>query len=69
MFDLTSRESYKNTPNWHRDINKVAECIPIVMIGNKVDVKDKKVKARQITYHRKKNLAYFDVSSLSNYQY
>ena len=37
--------------------------------GNKVDQKDRKVKARQITFHRKRNLQYFDISAKSNYQY
>jgi GTP-binding nuclear protein Ran len=37
--------------------------------GNKVDVKDRKVKAKQITFHRKKNLQYYDISAKSNYQF
>ncbi|BHF72741.1 hypothetical protein SprV_0401581200 [Sparganum proliferum] len=41
MFDVTSRVTYKNVPNWHRDL---------------VDIKDRKVKAKSITFHRKKNL-------------
>merc|ERR1711959_17919 len=53
MFDVTSRITYKNVPNWHRDIVRVCENIPIVLVGNKVDVKDRKVKAKQITFHRK----------------
>jgi len=28
----------------------------MVLVGNKVDVKDRKVKAKTITFHRKKNL-------------
>jgi GTP-binding nuclear protein Ran len=27
------------------------------------------VKARQITFHRKRNLQYYDISAKSNYQY
>ena len=69
MFDVTSRITYKNVPRWHRDIIRVCENIPIVLIGNKVDVKDRKVKAKQITYHRRHNLQYFDVSAKSNYQF
>merc|ERR1719258_606585 len=38
MFDVTSRITYKNVPNWHRDIVRVCENIPIVLVGNKVDV-------------------------------
>lgn len=56
MFDVTSRVTYKNVPNWHRDLVRVCENIPIVLCGNKVDIKDRKVKAKTITFHRKKNL-------------
>ena len=43
MFDVTSRITYKNVPNWHRDLVRVCENIPIVLVGNKVDVKERKV--------------------------
>lgn len=56
MFDVTSRVTYKNVPNWHRDLVRVCEGIPIVLCGNKVDIKDRKVKAKTIVFHRKKNL-------------
>ena len=36
---------------------------------NKVDIKDRKVKAKQITFHRKKNLQYYDISAKSNYNF
>jgi GTP-binding nuclear protein Ran len=51
MFDVTSRATYKNVPIWHRDIVRVCENIPIVLVGNKVDVMDRKVKPKQITFH------------------
>jgi GTP-binding nuclear protein Ran len=38
-------------------------------VGNKVDIKDRKVKAKQITFHRKKNLQYYDISAKSNYNF
>eukprot|EP01100_Stratorugosa_tubuloviscum_P005351 TRINITY_DN239_c1_g1_i1.p1 TRINITY_DN239_c1_g1~~TRINITY_DN239_c1_g1_i1.p1 ORF type:complete len:214 (+),score=91.54 TRINITY_DN239_c1_g1_i1:166-807(+) len=69
MFDVTSRITYKNVPNWHRDLVRVCENIPIVLVGNKVDIKDRKVKAKQITFHRKKNLQYYDISAKSNYNF
>ncbi|KAB0381474.1 hypothetical protein FD755_003391 [Muntiacus reevesi] len=58
MFDVTSRVTYKNVPNWHRDLVRVGENIPIVLCGNKVDIKD-----------RKKNLQYYDISAKSNYNF
>jgi len=69
MFDVTSRVTYKNVPNWHRDLVRVCETIPIVLCGNKVDVKERKVKAKTITFHRKKNLQYYDISAKSNYNF
>ncbi|XP_038056996.1 GTP-binding nuclear protein Ran-like [Patiria miniata] len=69
MFDVTSRVTYKNVQNWHRDVTRVCENIPIVLCGNKVDIKDRKVKAKTITFHRKKNLQYYDISAKSNYNF
>jgi len=69
IFDVTSRMTYKNVPNWHRDLVRVCENIPIVLCGNKVDIKDRKVKPKQITFHRKKNLQYYDISAKSNYNF
>lgn len=94
MFDVTSRVTYKNVPNWHRDLVRVCENVPIVLCGefiqittsgrtelitkflcyslipgNKVDIKDRKVKAKSIVFHRKKNLQYYDISAKSNYNF
>merc|ERR1711985_189678 len=69
MFDVTSRITYKNVPNWHRDLVRVCENIPIVLTGNKVDVKNRQVKPKQVTFHRKKNLQYHEISAKSNYNY
>lgn len=69
MFDVNSRITYKNVPTWHRDLTRVCEGIPIVLCGNKVDVKERKVKAKSITFHRKKNLQYYDISAKSNYNF
>ncbi|KAJ3127269.1 GTP-binding nuclear protein gsp1/Ran [Nowakowskiella sp. JEL0407] len=69
MFDVTARITYKNVPNWHRDLVRVCDNIPIVLCGNKVDIKERKVKAKTITFHRKKNLQYYDISAKSNYNF
>eukprot|EP00753_Platysulcus_tardus_P010835 PLAT3097.1.p1 GENE.PLAT3097.1~~PLAT3097.1.p1 ORF type:complete len:234 (+),score=112.25 PLAT3097.1:54-704(+) len=69
MFDLTSRITYKNVPNWHRDLVRVCDAIPMVLVGNKVDVRDRKVKARSINFHRRRDLQYYDVSAKSNYNF
>ncbi|GAM24626.1 hypothetical protein SAMD00019534_078010 [Acytostelium subglobosum LB1] len=69
MFDVTSRMSYKHCPNWYSDLRRVCEDIPIVLCGNKVDVKDRHVKPSMITFHRKNGLAYYDISAKSNYNF
>ena len=66
MFDVTARVTYKNVPNWHRDLVRVCENIPIVLCGNKVDIKDRKVKAKAIVFHRKKNLQVCENAQLPN---
>ena len=69
MFDLTSRISYKNVQTWHKDLTRICDNIPIVLVGNKADVKERKLKASQIIFHRRRNLQYYNVSAKSNYQY
>ncbi|KAG6436529.1 hypothetical protein SASPL_101430 [Salvia splendens] len=45
MFDVTARLTCKNVPTWHRDLCRYvlpwSENIPIVLCGNKVDVKNR----------------------------
>ena len=70
MFDVTSRITYKNIPVWYKDIVRICgENIPIVLVGNKVDDKNRKVKAKQILFARKHGIQYFDISAKSNYQF
>ena len=69
MFDLISRITYQNVPNWHQELVRVCQNIPIVLCGNKVDVKDRKLNAKSIVYHRKTNMQYYDLSARSNYNF
>ncbi|ELR12971.1 GTPbinding nuclear protein Ran, putative [Acanthamoeba castellanii str. Neff] len=69
MFDVTDRLTYRHLQKWYTDLSRVCEKIPVVICGNKVDVKDRKVKPKDITFHRKKNLQYYDISAKSNYNF
>jgi len=78
MFDVTSLVTYKQVADWHRTICRVTPqlcegrdggLVPIVLCGNKVDVKDRKVLPKMITFHRRKNLQYYDISAKSNYNF
>ena len=41
----------------------------IILTQFQVDIKERKVKAKAITFHRKKNLQYYDISAKSNYNF
>jgi GTP-binding nuclear protein Ran len=65
MFDLSSRPTYKNVPNWYRDATRVTGTdVPIILCGNKVDLPEEELKVapKTITFHRKKNIPYFETS-------
>lgn len=72
MFDVCSRVSYRAIPAY---VASVQADLPVAICGNKVDSRDRKVLAQNITYHRDLQLfrsgsmAYYEVSSKSNYQY
>jgi len=64
MFDVTSRCTYKKIPLFYRDLQRgCGNALPMYLCGNQVDVRDRKVKARQITFHRKTGLEYCDISA------
>ncbi|THU64976.1 hypothetical protein C4D60_Mb01t32230 [Musa balbisiana] len=69
VFDVPARLTYENVPTWHRDLCRFYENIPIVLCGNKVDVKNRQVKAKQVTFHRTKNIQYYEISAKSNYNF
>ncbi|CAO3616952.1 unnamed protein product [Mucor hiemalis] len=62
MFNVTSRITYKNVPNWHCDLS-VSVRTSLLFFA------ERKVKAKTITFHRKKNLQYYDISAKSNYNF
>src|SRR3989338_8557028 len=68
MFDVTSRQSYKNIPKHFQSIFSAnADTIPLILLGNKVDCRQRAVLPKHITFHRKKNMQYYDISAKSNY--
>lgn len=71
MFDVTSRISYRNVPNWLREITQACGAMPIVLVGNKIDVnlKNRQVKPKSIMFHRKRQMQYFDVSMQTTYNF
>lgn len=60
MFDVTSSSSYLNIPYWHNKLRSIYKPgTPVILCGNKVDVKDRIVKPNCIYYH-------FDNNELTN---
>lgn len=41
MFDVCNPASYENVPKWHKELVMVVDNIPIVLAGNKVDMKER----------------------------
>jgi GTP-binding nuclear protein Ran len=69
MFDLTSRISYNNCRDWIAKVRNICGDIPIILVGNKFDIADRKVMPNDINLHREINALYYDISVKSNYQF
>merc|ERR1711998_2904 len=70
MFDLSDRNSYKNIPVWYRDILRVCDMIPIVLVGNKYDIRTQGLLEDKIlSIKRKLRLTFIDVSARTNRNY
>ena len=63
MFDCTARMSYKQVPALHRDYVRINDSTPIVLVATKRESPDRKVKAKMVLFHRRKNLQYYELSS------
>ncbi|MFX1590568.1 MAG: Rab family GTPase, partial [Promethearchaeota archaeon] len=64
VFDLTNRDSFKNVTYWHNELKEFLENkdLPIIIIGNKTDVVDK----RMVSYEEGIQLAK-ELSTLSSF--
>ncbi len=66
FFDVTSRITFKNVDQWVNDFKRICPNTPIVYVGNKVDVRERKVKVTEIQ-EKLKGKTYFDISAKSCY--
>lgn len=75
MFDVTSRCSFKNLNGWIDTVKQYCPSIPIVICGNKVDEKDRKIKPTEISQYLRElkiinpNIQYYDISAKTNYNF
>lgn len=67
MFDVTSAATYKSVSKWYEDLTKICPEIPIILVGNKIESRDRVVPGRRVTFHKKHNMFYLEISSKSNY--
>ena len=69
MFDCTNRQSYRNIGSFYEGVTKVCGNIPVVLCGNKVDVRQRQVLPKQINFHCERNIKYYDISAKSNFNF
>jgi GTP-binding nuclear protein Ran len=62
MFEVTSKIIYRDASRWYRDLIGVCQEIRIVLCGNKVNIKDRILRAESITFDRKQNMQDYDIS-------
>ena len=68
MFDLTDTNTFYSSIGMVDHIRANYPNLPIVWVGNKTDVRGRKVKPALIDTYNKLSVPYFDCSSRSNYQ-
>lgn len=69
MFDLTSRVTLSNVPNWMLSVGKVASDIPVIICGSKADIPDRKVTHNDIRELLPADAKYYDISARCNYNF
>lgn len=67
MFDVTSKSTYARVSHYYEMVQEASPDAIVVICGNKVDCKDRKVMPSMITFHRKHKLQYYDISANSLY--
>jgi len=69
MFSLDSRKSYSAVSTWIRDIKRVCNDIPIIVLGNKCDILDQKITDEDKRIIVDYGYTYYDYSAKSNYNF
>jgi len=64
VYDVTQPESFDNIPKWFNEVKNNRGSIPLLLVGNKVDLPDRKISAEQGTSMAKKHgVRYFEASA------
>ncbi|KNC49607.1 GTP-binding nuclear protein Ran-4 [Thecamonas trahens ATCC 50062] len=68
FFDVTDKSSYKAVKTWF-DMVESKDVSLAVLVGSKVDSSAREVSSSSVTFHRKRNVQYYEISSKSNYNF
>ena len=65
IFDITNKTSYDNIPEWIKFITDIDNNGNIILVGNKIDLKEKRVvnKEEAEKFSQEKKYEYFEVSA------
>lgn len=65
VFDVTNKTSFVNIENWFNEINKASPRISLILVGNKIDLKDDRVVSTKEgeTLSQKLKLSYVETSA------
>ncbi len=66
MFDVTKKSTYASVPEWYKDSQRQNDR-PAVLVGNKWDVLERQVAKKDVRFHVKKGLHYYEVSAKAAY--
>ncbi|CAM6007358.1 unnamed protein product [Sphagnum balticum] len=70
IIDLNARLTDKYLRKLYHDLLKVCEDIPVVLCGiNNMDMNNREVKVKQVTFQRGRPLPYYEISAESNYNF
>ncbi|XP_046581778.1 rab-like protein 2A [Haliotis rubra] len=62
VFDTTRKVTYKNLPNWLKELREYRPEIPCLCVGNKIDV-DNSVTQKGFNFAKKHNMPFYFVSA------
>jgi GTP-binding nuclear protein Ran len=69
MFDVEEPDTYGHIPYWYKNVKEMARNAPMVLCGNKVDSRNRRVKPSGIKFHKRYAMQYYDISARSNYNF
>ena len=67
LFDVTSEHMFSNLSNWINDINNIKENIPIIIVGNMINIEEKRSIFLEdaVFFAWENHIKYFETSSKS----